>query len=155
MFRTAVLTTSCFALFAALGSTAAMTGCSRNPVATFSEDFQYLSRQAGPGLVAEPDSPIPDAPHPVGFKPIVRKSTVETLAPSRVLRHVYQGRAPLADVRLFYGQQLPFHGWRVDDQRFTEEGELVLEYVKGRERLRVRAVQTGSRTTVIVTITPR
>ncbi|MFW6336846.1 MAG: hypothetical protein ACOC3G_06935 [Phycisphaeraceae bacterium] len=130
-------------------------GCSRNPVATFSEDMQYLPRQAGPGLVADPESPIPDVPKPVNFKPIVKKSEVQTLSPARTLRHVYQGRAPLAEARVFYGQQPPFYGWRLEDERFTEEGELILEYVKGAERLRIRALETGSRCTVVIRIMPR
>ena len=148
-----ILTWAAMLSLVAAGWTAA--GCSRNPVATFSEDMQYLPRQAGPGLVADPESPIPDVPKPVNFKPIVKKSELETLSPARSLRHVYQGRAPLAEVRLFYGQQPPFYGWTLEDERFTEEGELILEYVKGQERLRIRGLATGSRSTVVIRITPR
>lgn len=135
--------------------TTAVGACSRNPVATFSEDMQYLPRQAGPGLVADPESPIPDVPKPVNFKPIVKKSEVEALSPARSLRHVYQGRAPLAEVRVFYDQQPPFYGWKLEDERFTEEGELILEYVKGPERLRIRGLTTGSRSTLVIRIMPR
>mgnify|MGYP006421642931 CR=1 FL=1 len=131
------------------------TGCSRNPVATFSEDMQYLPRQAGPGLAADPASPIPDVPKPVNFKPIAKKSELETLSPARSLRHVYQGRAPLAEVRVFYGQQPPLYGWTLEDERFTEEGELILKYVKGPERLRIRGLVKGSRSTVVIRISPR
>lgn len=127
-------------------------GCSRNPVATFSQDLQYLSKQPGPGLVADPQSPIPDVPHPIGFKPLVAPDAPPSTGAGRDLRHVYQGRASLADVRLFYTQQLRLADWEDLRVRFSEFGEFALSANKRGEVLALRAKQEGKRTTVVVTV---
>ncbi|RMH22350.1 MAG: hypothetical protein D6698_01275, partial [Gammaproteobacteria bacterium] len=65
-----------------MGSLPLLVGCKSNPVkrvpfqvpvVAFTDDGQYLPQRVGPGLVADLDSPIPDVPMPIGFKPVISR----------------------------------------------------------------------------------
>jgi len=132
-----------------------LAGCGHMPVVSFSDDGQYLTHHRGPGLVADPESPIPDLPRPIGFVEVPKLCSA-SVGPDgvRTVQHFYQGRGPVAEIQLFYKYQLRDFGWTVSNVGYTDEGELVITGQKGPESLRIRAVRSGSRTNLIVTIEP-
>ena len=127
-------------------------GCAR-PV--FSEDGVYLPPPAGPGLVAQPRSPIPDVPMPVGFSAVASQSASHVEDGVRHVRHVYQGRGQSAEVVDFYRRHLPRHGWIAGPRQTQPDGAVVMRYVKGPEALRVRISRRLSVITAELTIAAR
>ena len=128
------------------------------PRVPFTSEGSYLPGPAGSGAVASPDSPIPDVPMPVGFRPVASKSSSSMEGQARVVRHVYQGRSEPTDVVLMYRQHLPRQNWSYLGRESDDDGATVLRYTKGPEALRVRVVERGTLstvTTVQIDITPR
>ena len=104
----------------------------------FSDDGRWLPPQRGAGLVARDDSPLPDAPLPIGFV-ILETHSRGHLADdgARSVHHVYQGRTTRSDAIEFYRRHLRDAKWR----RVVEEaigGVATLWYTKGPEDLVVR-----------------
>lgn len=144
------------AVLLALG---AFAGCQSSPVSVppfgVSEDYQVLPGQPGPGLVADPQSPISDVPKPIGFKPVVGQSTASSDGRARTVRHVYQGLGGSTEAVAFYQRALPRYDWRFTGQRSTPDGGTVLTYTKGPEDLQIATRQDLRATTITIDITPQ
>jgi hypothetical protein len=135
-------------------------GCQRAPVSLppfgVSQDYQVLQGQPGPGLVANPNSPIPDVPKPIGFKPLVGLSSASSDGVARTVRHVYQGVGSSADAVNFYHRALPLNHWRFVSQRTIPEGGTLIVYNKGNEDLHIATQQGfGGVSTITIDIVPR
>jgi hypothetical protein len=144
-----------FLTIALVLAAATAVGCSEKVhVLSLSSDGQYLAPQIGPGLVARPDSPIPDLPMPIGFVIVVDQSRVESRGLSRYVRHVYQGRASMADATRFYRHHAPLQQWRSLGEQ-TQDGQTVMWYAKGSERLTLQLARRGGIVSVVVWITDR
>lgn len=118
-----------------------------------SDDNQVLSPQSGRGLVARPNSPIPDAPMAVGFVVVESKSRSFTSGSGRTVDHYYQGLASLNDTLIFYRSELAAKGW----QRRAESnvgGQVASTYVKGRELLELSITTPRDVTSVRIMIRP-
>lgn len=159
MQKTGQLAAILIALPAAL-----VAGCNSNPVGkvpfqvpvvAFNDDGQYLSQRVGPGLVAATESPIPDVPMPIGFKPVVSRCSSSFDGVVRTVVHVYQGRARAAEAVLFYRQQLPLFGWEPADKQAHEDGSTTLYYTKGAESLSMRLDNRFNTTTIEAYIAAR
>lgn len=128
------------------------------PYAGMTEDRQPLQRRVGPGLVADPESPIPDMPKPVGFKPLPARCFVDVSASgARQVEHVYQGLADLTDVSDFYNQNLWRFGWVQESSMSSADVSApaaALRYTKGPERLTILA-SGENLITLQVNIAPR
>ncbi len=93
------------------------------PRPPFSGDGEYLPAAAGPGVVADPDSLIPDVPTPIGFKVLPSRSSNAVMqGNARQVRHVYQGRAEPAEVVLMYRHHLPRHHWQFVSREEDDDG---------------------------------
>jgi len=138
---------------------AALVGCeggrSAVPLVGFTDDGTHVPAPVGPGLVADPDSPIPDVPMPIGFEPVPSKSGSSFDGRARTVLHVYQGRGTIAEAAQFYRQQLRGYGWSFTGRSDDTDGATVLNFEKGPERLRVRLTQRRIITTITVNIAPR
>jgi hypothetical protein len=146
------LAPACFAILAAL-ILASAAGCSSVPH-YFSDDRQLLDEPTGEPLVARPNSPIPDAPMPVGFVMVETRSRAYTVAGGgRFVEHCYQGRAEKADVMRFYHEQLARNGWTNLSEQ-NQSGNITSFYSKGPESLRL-SVTGDAVTTVVITIRNR
>jgi len=139
-------------------------GCEnvKTPVIAFTDDGDYLGYRGGKGLVASDQSPIPDVPMPIGFKPVVSKSSSSFDGQVRSVNHVYQGRAKHADAVAFYRNILPIHGWSFVNRSDQNDGTTIQTFTKGRETLEVFTQQgtlagniDSSVTTIVITIGPR
>ena len=136
-----------------------LTACSPTPISSligYSDDWQSLPQQTGPGLVADPTSPIPDVMMPIGFKAIPNKCTSKSDSVYRTANHTYQGRAKLTDLIRYFQAHLPDADWkmvnRLDDPiRKT----LILNWQKGLEDLQITLSKRASVSTVVVIIQPR
>ena len=148
-----------------LGVGLVLAGCQRAPVSLppfgVSNDVQYLPGQPGPGLVVDPNSPIPDVPKPIGFKalPKLCSSSVDA-GGARLVHHVYQGVGAAGEAVALYRQALKQHGWHPVSIRGGSPdrdggSRVVMEYGKGMESLRVGIGTGGNVTTVVVEIGPR
>ena len=114
-------------------------GCSyiKTPVLAFSDNGDYLEPTVGDGLVASPESYIPDVPFPIGFKAVPSQCTSSFDGRVRTITHLYQGHAKLGETEQFYMTQLPRNDWRFTDS--TSVGETTsTTYTKGAERLTVQ-----------------
>jgi hypothetical protein len=141
-----------------------LAGCNTNPtekvpfqvpVVAFNDDGEYLPKRVGPGLVAATESPIPDVPMPIGFKPVVSQCSSSFDGVARTVTHVYQGRARAAEAVLFYRQQLPLFGWEQADKQTHEDGSTTLYYTKGAESLSMRLSNRFNTTTIEAYIAAR
>ena len=139
-------------------------GCQnvKTPVIAFTDDGDYLGYKGGKGLVAADESPIPDVPMPIGFKPVISKSSSSFDGVVRTVNHVYQGRARHADAVAFYRGILPIHGWQFISRSDQTDGSTIQYFSKGRESLEVFTQQgtlvknlDSSVTTIVITIGPR
>ncbi len=151
---------SCLIVLAAVG----MTGCDSNPVrrvpfqvpvVAWNDDGDYLEKRVGPGLVADEQSPIPDVPKPIGFKPVRSQCSSAFDGVARTVTHIYQGRGRAAETVLFYNQQLPLFGWNRVDKQAHEDGSTSMYYDKGAESLGLRFSDRHGIATIEVYITPR
>lgn len=138
-------------------------GCQRAPVSLppfgVSNDYQWLPGQPGPGLVADPGSPIPDVPRPIGFKVLTDRSDSSFDGVARTVHHVYQGLGSAGEAVAFYRQQLQTDGWTATGMHggATEKrgADIVLTYTKGAEDLHVAIGTRGNVTTLVIDIAPR
>lgn len=141
-----------------LGMAAAF-GCEQRPVAIppfgVSNDFRVLPGQPGPGLVAASESPIPDVPMPIGFRPLPKlcSAAIEGASGARRVHHVYQGMGSAGEAVGFYRQQLPTRGWQLVGLSGGNEADAVLRYTKGPEQMDIR-VRGGGVSTLIIDIYP-
>ena len=129
-----------------------------DPMTAYSDEGHYLPLQVGEGVVADPDSPIPDVPRPVGFVALASQSSSFSDGNARVVEHVYQGRVRKpSDVTAFYRQQLtqPGNDWTLVDQYQATGGGTVLSYVKGPEQMTVTLRTRRGVTTIVIRIGPR
>lgn len=145
-------------------SAALVAGCNSNPVekvpfqvpmVAFNSDGEYLPQRVGPGLVAATDSPIPDVPMPIGFKPVTSMCSSSFDGIARTVTHVYQGRARAAEAVLFYKQQLPLFGWELTDKQVHGDNSTTLFYTKGAESLSMRLSNRFNITTIEAYIAAR
>lgn len=139
-------------------------GCQhvQTPVVAFTEDGQYLGYKGGEGLVARSDSPIPDVPMPVGFRPVISQSSSAFDGLVRSVNHTYQGRSNVADTVAFYRGHLALHDWQFVSRTDNTDGSTTLRHVKGGEQLEVYVRQgtlartiDSSVTTIVITIGSR
>ena len=125
------------------------------PPVAVSDNYQILQGQSGPGLVADPGSPIPDVPKPIGFKADAeRSSSAGGGGGPRQVHHVYQGVGSIGEAVAFYRQALRNRGWEPAGIRSTEQYEAILHYVKGSEALSVKIGGGGRVSTLVIDITP-
>jgi len=124
------------------------------PGLALSDNWKPLPPRAGEGLVADPESPIPDVPMPIGFRPLPRVSHVSASPSARQVHHVYQGVAKLPEVVVFYDTVLPSNDWRPVG-RLDQEGGVILGYRKGTERLDIRANRKRGVMTLMIDIQPQ
>jgi hypothetical protein len=125
------------------------------PVVAWNDDGDYLHHRAGEGLVADEQSPIPDVPKPIGFKPVKSRCGSSFDGIARTVTHVYQGRADTPETALFYRQQLPFYDWQRVEVQIHEDEATTMHYAKGAEALAVRLSDRHGTATIEVYITPR
>jgi len=131
-------------------------GCQhiKTPVLAFSDDGDYLQPTVGDGLVASPESYIPDVPMPVGFRAVASQCTSSFDGRARTVHHVYQGHTRAGNSAAFYQRVLPEHGWQfVDHQNVSNQS--TLNYTKGGERLAVQTRHSAGVSTVTITIAAR
>jgi len=119
-----------------------------------SNDWDYLEPQPSIGLVAVADPLIADVPEPVGFPAIASESISSVTGGGRLVHYVYQGRTSLADVSLFYRQQLTLHGWSNIVVSPDSENHMTLTADKPAEQLTIRVKDSNSLVTLTVDITP-
>lgn len=131
-------------------------GCQhiKTPVLAFTDDGEYLQPTVGEGLVASPESFIPDVPMPVGFRAVASQCTSSFDGRARSVHHVYQGHAKTAAAAAFYQDQLPEHGWAFTGAHNVSD-TATLTYTKGGESLTVETRQGYGVTTVTIDIAPR
>ncbi|MEX0885429.1 MAG: hypothetical protein WD009_03220 [Phycisphaeraceae bacterium] len=119
------------------------------PRLLYTDDGQYLPPQVSPGLVAQPESPIPDVPVPVGFRLLQDRGHVDVSGGGRSVHHVYQGRGRQPDAVTFFRQNLPRRGWERTRRPFEEEdGSITLAYTNGQENLQIHVQQRYQRLTL-------
>ncbi len=127
-------------------------GCNDTPALFYqSSDGRSLSKPAGDELVADPQSPIPDVPKPVGFLFIESRSNSQSTPTQRRVTHVYEGLASRAQAADYYRKALPGKGW-IASQDTMDKNTSVLNFTKGNEGLQVRVSESGRFLTVIVQI---
>ena len=135
------------------------TACQQTPITHLTghtDDWVGLDGPSGPGLVADPESPIVDAPMPIGFKPIPYKCSVQTDGYYRIVNHVYQGKAPLAEAIQFAKTYMEDAGWRpIDRIDDLESNTSIINFRKGLEEMSLRIRRSFSITTIHITIQPR
>lgn len=119
-----------------------------------SDDGRWLPPATGEGLVARRDSPIPDVPMPVGFVGVASRSQSSVVDDVRVVHHLYQGQAGVADAITFYRRELPAQGWRLISSQI-EVQPAVLLYQKGREQLQISVVRRHRVVSITVSIQAR
>ncbi len=120
----------------------------KTPVVAFSDDGDYLQREVGRGLVADPNPLIPDVPMPVGFKAL-NESNWRYDGRVRVVNHIYQGHAKPGDAVAFYQRTLPGHDWLMVDMQGVGEST-ILRYTKGPEQLSVSAEDSWGVATITI-----
>ncbi|QQE11632.1 hypothetical protein JD969_19450 [Planctomycetota bacterium] len=122
----------------------------------YTDDWQPLQKQAGPGLVADPTSPIPDVLIPIGFKPIPSRCTSTSDGIYRTVSHTYQGKANIAELIQYFQAHLPDANWqminRIDD---LATNSLILNWSKGMEDLRITLSKRSSVSTITISLQPR
>ena len=132
-----------------------MAGCRNNPVMAVSDDNRILQSHTGSILVANPRSPLPDVPVPVGFELIDSKSTGRiNPGGTRQVHHVYQGLADFTAAVEYYRHVLAANHWQSISQD-ADGKDTVLGYQSTRETLVVRLSKPGRIMTVTVTIRSR
>lgn len=129
----------------------AIAGCSEVRLMHQSEDGHWLPPRAASGLVADPRSPIPDVPMPVGFVPVPSKCRAGATSVSRNVVHVYEGRATMRDAVAFYRAQPPQHDWQFLGEQAVGS-EVMMWYERGPERLTVQLSRSGGTVRAIVGI---
>ncbi len=136
---------------------ALIAGCTSDagplPALAYSDDGAYLPHQLAKGLVRDESSPIPDIPKPMRFVVVPSRSSNSFDGRARTVTHVYQGRAKLDDLRIFYLDQFNNHGWRPAPGYANDH--LILAYVKGPEMVQLALSYAGGVSTVTVLIRPR
>ena len=128
------------------GAALAVSGCAGMP--GYSDEGVWLPPQQGRGLVADPDSPVPDAPVPIGFVTLTSRSRGHVNDTGlRSVAHMYQGRADMSDTVSFYREKLQHHGWQRRHEE-TIDGITTIRCSKGPEQLVLRISQRRSVITV-------
>ncbi len=154
--RARLLPAVCVTATAAL-AVAALPGCTADtgplPALAYSDDGAYLPHQLARGLVVDDAAPIPDVPKPLRFVAVPSRSSASTDGRARTVTHVYQGRAGLDDLRVYYLAQLRNHGWR-PLPGFSNDGD-ILTFAKNTETVQVSLSRAGGVSTVTVLIRPR
>jgi hypothetical protein len=139
-------------LCAALVMTA---GCRHNPVVALSDDNKVLQPPKDAVLVANPRSPLPDVPAPVGFDLIPARSTGRiNPGGTREVRHVYQGLADFAATVDFYRRNAAQHGWQSVHQEAGSQ-DTIMTFRSQRETLEIRLTRPSRILTVTVIIRSR
>lgn len=134
---------------------ASMPGCRDNPVVALSDDNRILQPTRDHVLVANPQSPLPDVPAPIGFELIANRSSGRiNPGGTRDVLHVYQGIGDFSAAVEYYRRQALAHGWQNDFQQAGPK-ETVLSYRSQRETLEIRLTKPGRILTVTVTIRSR
>lgn len=126
-----------------------LTACDSVP--RMSDDNQLLPPRTGDGLVAKPNSPIADAPMPIGFVMVESRSRAHAAAGSRTVHHVYQGQSTRADVVNFYRTTLSQYQWDRKSESITPS-VIDLTWTKGREVLVAKITTSGGVTTIEIDI---
>ncbi|MEM6553358.1 MAG: hypothetical protein AAF750_14675 [Planctomycetota bacterium] len=124
------------------------------PVAAWTDDNQALTRPVGPGLIADPNSPIPDVPMPVGFKGVADQSSAASTPAGRVVTHIYQGIADFPDANDFYANSLWRFGWTQTERLDPAEKVALHTYTNGTETLSITITQDRRRITYRIEIKP-
>lgn len=139
-------------LICAVVTLATLAGCRNNPILPISDDNRLLQPSHGGVLVADPQSPLPDVPRPVGFGLVSSKSYGRIDQDgTRQVHHVYQGQADFASAVGYYRQVLKEHGWQGLSQS-AEGSATILNYRSSRELLQIKLTKSGKILTVIVMI---
>jgi len=112
-------------------------------VTRYSDDKQPLPPRTGEGLVLKPNSPIGDAPMPIGFVVVESQSRAHASAGSRTIHHVLQGQATRADVVNFYRATLSQYQWERKSE-VIGPSQIDLAWTKGREVLTIKLTTKGS-----------
>jgi hypothetical protein len=127
-------------------------GCQDTPALFYqSSDGRSLSKPAGDELVADPQSPIPDVPKPVGFLFIESRSNSQSSPTQRRVTHVYEGLATRSQAADYYRKTLLGKGW-IASQDTMDASTSVLNFTKANEGLQVRVSESGRFLTVLVQI---
>ncbi|MEM6393801.1 MAG: hypothetical protein AAF797_13590 [Planctomycetota bacterium] len=124
------------------------------PAAAWTDDNQALLRPVGPGLIADPNSPIPDVPMPVGFKGVADQSSAATTPNGRVVTHIYQGIADFPDANAFYTNSLWRYGWTQTELLEPTDKVAIHSYTNGPESLTITVTQDIRRITYRIEIKP-
>jgi len=158
------MTTKVLGCLAAMLLASFLASCNKNPVrkvpfqvpaVAWNDDGEYLPKRVGPGLVAMEQSPIPDVPMPIGFKPVKSQCSSSFDGVARTVTHIYQGRAKTSETVIFYRQQLPLYNWELVDRQGHEDGSVSLHFTKGAEALGVRLSEYHGIATIEVYMAPQ
>ena len=103
---------------------------------------QPLPRPSGQGLVANPQSPLPDVPAPVTFRIVPSRSRTSVTPGGRVVDHLYQGLATTAATVAYYRRVAAEHGWQ-PQRELTHGGHVLMRYVSTRETLEIEVSRQG------------
>lgn len=143
-------------LLMSLGAASVLsTGCRQNPVLALSDDNKVLQPPKDAVLVANPRSPLPDVPAPVGFDLIPARSTGRiNPGGTREVRHVYQGLADFAATVDFYRRNVAQHGWQSIHQEAGSQ-DTIMTFRSERETLEIRLTRPSRILTVTVIIRSR
>lgn len=125
------------------------------PVFAYSDDGDLLAKPSSAGLVVDPNSPIEDVPKPVGFVGVPSRSTSRVDGNTRVVLHIYQGRANRLDAAAFFRRNLDDFGWTVDGFDTGDLNATVQTYAKGNETLRITITGDRGKVTLNVAIDAR
>lgn len=139
----------------ALGATlltafAALAGCTNS--ATIDTGTSGPQEVAAPGeLVAQPRSPVPDLPVPIGFSLDDKNSRSFAGADIRWVVHRYTGRHDKWATGRFYKRQMPLHGWQLDNDRMIQ-GTVYLDFSKPGQRCVIKVADGSWFTRTVVWI---
>jgi len=108
-----------------------------------------------PALIAEPNSPIADAPVPVGYSMMNGQSSSHVIPATglRFVDHSYSGGNSVLQVVRFYRDVLPQHGWTFVTQDQAHK-EVSLRFSKNNEDARVEVWPGTLATHVRIKIEP-
>lgn len=128
-----------------------LASCDSVPIGPQTDDGQWLPAPTGQGLVADPQSPIPDVPKPIGFLPVVNRCSSTVADGIRLVSHLYQGRGDIADTVAFFRRELRRHHWLSLSEE-TRSGVTIMRSRKGLEALDVEISQPTRVISVVVKI---
>lgn len=83
--------------------------------------------------VQTPEVPIEDVPVPVGFKLDEGRSRYFAPGATRFVDYFFTGSMARAQAAAFYRQEMVYSGWKLDNERMSVGGDVILDFANGKE----------------------